>query len=126
MRINEYTPSGGDGSSLPDQAGNSGKFLTTDGANASWAVIGGASYPAVANYAALPAASGVGSSTYLVLNPQGVWFINYKYAGLYYSDGANWNYLGAVPENLFVDNVATFSDNADSTKKMVFELKNTI
>jgi len=33
--------SGGSGSSLPDQAGNNGKFLTTDGSTPSWATLAG-------------------------------------------------------------------------------------
>lgn len=33
------TPGGGGGSSLPDQTGHSGEFLTTDGTDASWAAI---------------------------------------------------------------------------------------
>ena len=33
---------GGGGASLPDQTGNSGKFLTTDGTNASWSTPAGA------------------------------------------------------------------------------------
>ena len=38
------TPGGqaGSGTSLPSQTGNSGKFLTTDGTNASWTSAGGA------------------------------------------------------------------------------------
>ena len=45
----------GDGSgltgvdSLPDQAGNAGSYLTTDGTDASWASVGGASIEAVAS-----------------------------------------------------------------------------
>lgn len=42
-----YAPSGGD--SLPDQTGNSGKFLTTDGSEASWAEISGLISGGVAN-----------------------------------------------------------------------------
>lgn len=37
-------PSGGSGSGLPDQTGNSGKFLTTDGSATSWASAPSASY----------------------------------------------------------------------------------
>ncbi len=38
------TGSGGSGESLPSQAGNSGKFLTTDGTNAAWAAVLAAPY----------------------------------------------------------------------------------
>jgi hypothetical protein len=39
--INQGANGGGGGTSLPDQTGNSGKFLTTDGSTASWATVGG-------------------------------------------------------------------------------------
>lgn len=39
--INQGASGGGSGGSLPDQSGNSGKYLTTDGVNASWASVGG-------------------------------------------------------------------------------------
>lgn len=37
------------GGSLPDQTGNSGKYLTTDGSDASWATVasGGLTHPQV-------------------------------------------------------------------------------
>lgn len=41
-------PSGGD--SLPDQTGNSGKYLTTDGTDASWATLAGGGDMAAATY----------------------------------------------------------------------------
>lgn len=39
--INQGASGGGGGASLPDQTGNSGKFLTTDGTNASWGTPAG-------------------------------------------------------------------------------------
>lgn len=39
--INQGASGGGGGVSLPDQTGNSGKFLTTDGTNASWGTPAG-------------------------------------------------------------------------------------
>ena len=39
--INQGANGGGSGGSLPDQTGNSGKFLTTDGSAASWATVSG-------------------------------------------------------------------------------------
>ena len=39
--INQGASGGGSGGSLPDQTGNSGKFLTTDGSAASWATVSG-------------------------------------------------------------------------------------
>lgn len=38
-KINEVIDNLGGGSALPSQSGNSGKFLTTDGTNASWTNI---------------------------------------------------------------------------------------
>jgi len=57
---------------------------------------GGISYTEVANYVALPIASSVSGSTYLVIATTGVIFINRKLAGLYKSNGITWDYLGDV------------------------------
>lgn len=39
---------------IPSQTGNAGKYLTTDGSNASWATVGGSSYTVkTANYTAV-------------------------------------------------------------------------
>lgn len=82
---------------------------------------GGSSYPEVLNFAALPATPTEGD-TYVVLQAQGIPFINRKPAGLYrYTSGA-WVYLGEVPDGYFTDNVLKFYDDADPTKQMVFEL----
>ena len=45
----KYVLGGGSGS-LPDQTGNSGKFLTTDGTDASWATLAGGGDMAAATY----------------------------------------------------------------------------
>ena len=80
-----------------------------------------ASYAEVLNYAALPASPAAGT-TCIVLQPQGIWLINRKPAGLYrFTDGA-WVYLGEVPDGYFVDNVLRFFDNADASKQLAFEL----
>lgn len=83
---------------------------------------GGSQYTSVANYAALPAAAGVSGQTYEVLASQGTYFVNRKPAGLYYSDGVNWNYLAEATEAYFADNVLQFYDNSDNSKKLAFEL----
>ena len=57
---------------------------------------GSSSYTEVANFAALPLASLVSGSTYLVIATTGVIFINRKLAGLYKSNGTTWDYLGDV------------------------------
>lgn len=46
------------------------------------------------NFAALPSAATYSGYMAIVLNAQGVWLINYKAAGLYYSDGVDWLYQG--------------------------------
>jgi hypothetical protein len=73
----------------------------------------------VANYAALPAATGSGA-VYLVENSTG--FLWNKRKGLYRDEGVGtWNRLSNA-EFQVLDNEATFSDNTDDTKKMDFEL----
>jgi len=51
----------------------------------------------VANYAALPPAADHPTETWIVLNSQGVWGVNLKRKGLWYSDGSTWERLGAIP-----------------------------
>ena len=50
------------GSSLPDQAGNSGKYLTTDGTNASWGSISGSSGGTVTSVAVSGGTTGLTTS----------------------------------------------------------------
>ena len=47
----------GSGSSLPDQTGHSGEFLTTDGTDASWGAVTAESVGAVPQYETMPTAS---------------------------------------------------------------------
>lgn len=79
-----------------------------------------ARYAEVATFADLPAAPPAGE-TVLVLQPSGVRFINYRAAGLYRYMGS-WVYLGAVPEGYFTDNVLTFFDDADPSKRAQLQL----
>jgi hypothetical protein len=80
--------------------GETGEVLTkatdTD-YDVEWGAGGGSDFIAgktVANFAALPDAALNSGLLAIVLNSQGVWLINYKAAGLYYSDGATWTYQG--------------------------------
>lgn len=82
---------------------------------------GGTSYAEVLNFSALPASPEDGT-TCIVLQPQGVWLINRKPAGLYRFASGAWVYLGEVPDVYFVDNVLRFFDNADASKQLAFEL----
>ncbi len=82
---------------------------------------GASSYPEVLNFAALPASPADGT-TYVVLQAQGVPFINRKPAGLYRYSSSTWVYLGEVPDGYFTDNVLKFYDDADPTKQVTFQL----
>ncbi len=55
----------------------------------------------VANFSALPDPALHADETYLVLQPQGVIWVNRKQAGLYSSDGAVWTYEGDSTELYF-------------------------
>lgn len=50
QRLSEYLDSLSVGSGLPDQTGNSGKYLTTDGTDASWATLAGGGDMLAATY----------------------------------------------------------------------------
>ena len=60
----------------------------------------------VANFAALPSAAANTGKNYLVRASQGVYFVNRKPAGIYTSDGVNWNYDGDATEAYFQDTLA--------------------
>jgi len=53
----------------------------------------------VANYAALPAAASHTGERWWVLASTGVWLVNRKNKGAYYSDGTDWIYLGDFPQS---------------------------
>jgi hypothetical protein len=74
----------------------------------------------VANYAALPAAGPSNNGDiYYVQASTGILWGQRK--GLYSSDGASWTRLSNVTFKV-IDTEAEFSDNADNTKKMDFQL----
>lgn len=52
----------------------------------------------VTNFAALPAANTATGERWWVLNSTGVWLVNRRNKGAYYSDGADWIYLGDFPQ----------------------------
>ena len=60
----------------------------------------------VANFAALPSAASNTGKNYLVRQSQGVYFVNRKPAGIYTSDGVDWNYDGDATEAYFQDTLA--------------------
>lgn len=98
------------------------RFLAYDGATISFQdVAAGTAYPTVTNFAALPAPGSVAppNNIYVVVNSTGVWFINRKERGIYYSDGIAWTRLGDVT-TIFVDDVFQIQDNSDPTKILKF------
>ena len=72
----------------------------------------------VANFAALPAPATVTGQRYWCLASQGIYLINRKPAGAYYSDGTTWTWLGDNPTTAdqlgFVPTGALTSTNVQS------------
>lgn len=67
----------------------------------------------VANFAALPPVASHAGKVYMVLAPSGVRFINYKSAGIYISDGVNWNPSSFLAGTLTTSDVKnTLLDNS--------------
>jgi len=54
-------------------------------------------YPKADTYADLPVAGDYTGEIYVVLTATGIWGINRKRAGMWRSDGVNWNRLGVAP-----------------------------
>jgi len=80
----------------------------------------GSTYPAVSNYADLPApASSYGGQIYLVRNGSGAYVLNRRDAGFYYSDGVAWNNVPNVPPYFSSANFQVY-DNIVSTKGLSF------
>lgn len=65
-----------------------------------------AQYPEVANFSALPSAAANSGAIYVCIAAQGVYFVNRKPAGLYYSDGSTWAHLADATEAYFQDTLA--------------------
>jgi hypothetical protein len=106
----------------PDQTGNAGKVLSTDGVAPLWVdPVSATPYLAYATFADLPASPAT-DSVAVVLAATGVYFVNRRAAGMYRYDGVDWNYLGPIPEDYFNDSVMEMYDNADLTKRAKFEL----
>jgi len=74
----------------------------------------------VLNYAALPAAASHSGEFYLVQEASGLYLINRKPKGLYYSNGTTWS---PAPDIVPFFNAGNFEiyDNADNTKKIKFD-----
>jgi hypothetical protein len=78
-----------------------------------------------ANYTALttnqPAATHSGEYWFVDAS-EGVWPFNRKPAGVYKSDGASWNYLGAAIASQQTDSNWKMRDNLDNTKTFDFQV----
>ena len=80
----------------------------------------GSTYPTVPNYGSLPSAGSSTGEIYVVRNGSGTTVLNRKPAGLYYSTGTVWRYLGDTPDGFFSDNFQIV-DTVDNTKTAMFE-----
>jgi len=80
----------------------------------------GSTYPQAPNYGSLPSPGLVSGEIYVVRNGSGTTVLNRKPAGLYYSDGSVWRYLGDTPDGFFSDNFQIV-DSDDNTKTAMFE-----
>jgi len=80
----------------------------------------GSTYPQVNTYSSLPSAASSSGQTYLVRNGSGDTVLNRKPAGLYYSTGSVWRYLGDTPD-AFLSNNFQIVDSDDTSKGVMFE-----
>ncbi|MFW6377055.1 MAG: hypothetical protein ACOCZ5_00270, partial [bacterium] len=83
----------------------------------------GSTYPEVNTFNDLPSASDHSSEIYLVRSGSGVYLINRKEAGLYYSNGSTWKRLGNIPSFFNSDNFRIY-DGADDSKGITFNTSN--
>lgn len=83
----------------------------------------GSGIKAVDYYADLPLASAKPGKFYYVKNSSGVWPINYKKAGLYYSYGSTWEYVpNAMEASSVLYNNTTSGLTADDVQEAIDEL----
>jgi len=80
----------------------------------------GSTYPQVNVYGSLPSAGSASGEVYLVRNGSGDTVLNRKPAGLYYSTGSVWRYLGDTPDGFLSDNFQVV-DSDDTSKSVSFE-----
>lgn len=94
---------------------NQNKYIT--GANAKNQLR----YPTVNDFASLPPAGDHSGQVYVVLTSTGVYLINRKESGMYYSNGASWTRLGDIP-SFFSDDTFMVYDGLDNSKQVVLEV----
>lgn len=80
----------------------------------------GSTYAEVNYYSELPTPVSTSGEIYVVKNGSGTSVLNRKPAGLYYSTGAVWRYLGDTPDAFYSDNFQIV-DSDDNSKTIMFE-----
>jgi hypothetical protein len=84
---------------------------------------GGEVYTQVNTYADLTLPTTVPDKTFVVLTGTGIYIVNRKESGLYYSDGVNWRRLGNTPD-FFKDSNFQVYNATDSTKALKVDASN--
>lgn len=80
----------------------------------------GSTYPQVNNYTSLPSAASASGQIYLARSGVGTTVLNRHPAGLYYSTGSVWRYLGDTPDAFKSQNFQVI-DSTDTSKSMMFQ-----
>jgi len=92
----------------------SGDFTSSGGTS-----ITGSTYSEVNIYSSLPLASSASNQIYVVRSGSGTTVLDRKPAGLYFSNGSIWKYLGDVPDG-FKSNNFQIIDSSDTSKGIMF------
>ena len=82
---------------------------------------GGGGITTVQNYSALPAANLHNGEYYGCYEGEGVWLLNRKPQGIYYSNGVTWILMGPFPEEFNTSNYRLY-DNADTSKQIQWNI----
>jgi hypothetical protein len=80
----------------------------------------GTTYPQVSNYSSLPLAGSHSGQIYVVRQGEGTYVLNRKPAGLYFSTGIIWRYLGEAPADLLKSDNFQILDSVDVSKGVMF------
>ena len=80
----------------------------------------GSTYPQVNLYTDLPPACSAAGQIYVVRSGYGTYVLNRKPAGLYFSTGTVWRYLGELPSDLLNSTNFQLLDGVDTSKGIEF------
>jgi len=80
----------------------------------------GSTYPQVNLYTDLPPAGSAAGQIYVVRSGYGTYVLNRKPAGLYFSTGTVWRYLGELPSDLLNSTNFQLLDGVDTSKGIEF------